>query len=335
MHGNATLHIDHNQLPAVISTSEVSITITMIDQTVYTVTPTISQSHAKHEQHNAIGTCPWCAYCVHITLVRSLTCPDIYLYRPWGTILSFMRHHLKMVYVYEAMPSPLPPPLPAAAVGTLLNLKNAYIQVNVTEVLFPSRLQPGLHTIRQFIIPDSMRCCNRLVLGNSYLFTGRFFGPLLFTRGCRDIFYYRHDNQTLLYSQNTATLAGFHPFSCWQIVVSSLETTSLSLSAEQGIFFSVCTSFFSILLPIIIIILHHYTYLPHFIVWCRTNHSPPHSLTLFIYYTHRCHTFIVIVGMWKLQGTKFAPLCGLTWLSWKCLHHCLWEVVYLMVKLKL
>ena len=204
---------------------------------------------------------------------------------------------------------PLPPPLPAAAVGTLLNLKNSYIQVNVTEVLFPSRLQPGLHTIRQFIIPDSMRCCNRLVLGNSYLFTGRFFGPLLFTRGCRDIFYYRHDNQTLLYSQNTATLAGFHPFSCWQIVVSSLETTSLSLSAEQGIFFSVCTSFFSILLPIIIIILHHYTYLPHFIVWCRTNHSPPFTNSLHILHTQMSYLHCNCGNVQTLRN----KVCAIMW----------------------
>lgn len=101
----------------------------------------------------------------------------------------------------------------AAVVGTLLNQNNAYVRVDITEVLFPSTVQPGIHTVRQFIIPTSMRCCKRLIPGETYLFTGRFFGQMLFTSGCRDIFYYRYNNQNqLLYSHSSATFAKFHPF---------------------------------------------------------------------------------------------------------------------------
>ena len=115
---------------------------------------------------------------------------------------------------FPSLPSPpFPFLLYTAVVGTLLHQNNTHVQVDVTGVLFPSTVQPRVHMIRQFILPVSMRCCNRLVLGNSYLFTGHLFGGKLFTRGCVDIFYYRHDNQTrLLYSRSSATLASFRPF---------------------------------------------------------------------------------------------------------------------------
>ena len=103
--------------------------------------------------------------------------------------------------------------LHAAVLGTLLKKDFQYMQVNIHTVLFPDSAQPGNQTIRQFIIPTSMRCCKRLMIGETYLFTGRVFGRFMFTNGCRDIFYYRYDNQDqLLYSHSNATLAEYRPF---------------------------------------------------------------------------------------------------------------------------
>ena len=104
-----------------------------------------------------------------------------------------------------------------AVVGTLRSVGSNRMTVSIRDVLLQEHpIETGLTIIRHFNLPTEMKCCNRLLVGQQYLFTGSSFtigrNSMLFSMGCSDIYDVTLRNGQYFYKVSSSNVQKFQPF---------------------------------------------------------------------------------------------------------------------------